>query len=101
MGLLLNERAIYQLESLECREKLQQLYQSMGFLDDFEDNNGDGDKSEKESNNDSSFDEHNFYVQELEAQVQYWKKEAKKYQHYRDGYKEQCQKDLALLLETT
>ena len=44
------------------------------------------------------FKEQQFFWQELEAQVRYWKKEAKKYQQYGDAYREQCREDLRHLL---
>lgn len=101
-GLVLNERATYQLESLECRERLQQSYQAMGLTIEFEDT-GDSDGDQIRNTNDENdisdrFEEHQFYWQELEAQVRYWKKEAKKYQRYGDGFREQCREDLRHLL---
>ena len=82
-GLLLNERSIYQLESLECRERLQQIHHEIIDL-----------APTATINNDDSE-----YLQELEGQVIYWKKEAKKYQRYSDGYKDQCKDDLQNLLQ--
>ena len=93
-GILLNERITYQLESLECRERLQQTYQAIGLsveLEDLGDDDEENDISER-------FEEQRYYWQELEAQVRYWKKEAKKYQRYGDAYKDQCQTDLRHLL---
>ena len=101
-GLLLNERTTYQLESLECRTRLQRVYQEMGLAVDFEDtgtNNGDNVGNAYDENNISDrFKEQQFYWQELEGQVRYWKKEAKKFQRYGDGLMEQCRKDLRHLL---
>jgi hypothetical protein len=94
-GILLNERATYQLESLECRERLQQAYQAMGLAEEFEEM----DESVFEIiGNADDENEHQFYWQELEAQVRYWKKEAKRYQQYGDAYREQCREDLRHLL---
>ena len=93
-GLLLNESSSYQLESLECRERLHQTYQAMGLDVDFEDMLDD----DEESYINDRFREQKFYWQELEGQVQYWKKEAKKFQRYGDAYREQCQEDLRHLL---
>lgn len=93
-GILLNERITYQLESLECRERLQQTYQTMGLSVDLEDL---GDEDE-ENDISERMEEQRYYWQELEGQVRYWKKEAKKYQRYGDAYKDQCQTDLRHLL---
>jgi len=93
-GLLLNERVTYQLESLDCRERLQQTYQAMGLDVDLEDMGED----DEDSDISDRFEEQRYYWQELEAQVRYWKKEAKKYQRYGDAYKDQCQTDLRHLL---
>lgn len=99
-GLLLSERATYQLESLECREQLQQAHHAMGIPGDFEDSdNNSGDNSANDKiNTKNRLDEHRFYWEELEAQVRYWKKEAKNYQQYGDGFKEQCREDMQHLL---
>mmetsp|Transcript_10915 Transcript_10915/g.25448 ORF Transcript_10915/g.25448 Transcript_10915/m.25448 type:complete len:322 (+) Transcript_10915:146-1111(+) len=96
-GLLLNERAEYQLEALACREQLQQVHYAIGRTGDFEgvDNN---DGKTANVDDDNGLAEQQFYWQELEAQVRYWKKEAKKYQRYGDGFKEQCREDLRQLL---
>lgn len=88
-GLLLNERATYQLESLEYRERLQLAYQTMGLRGEFED---------MDENNFEKIEEQQFYWQELEAQARYWKKEAKKYQRDGEGFREQCREDLRHLL---
>jgi len=93
-GLLLNERSIYQLKSMECMNRLHLAYQAMDLTFQFESVDGPND----ENNISNRFDEHEFYWKELEAQVRYWKKEAKKYQQYGDGYKVQCQADLQHLL---
>jgi len=91
-GILLNERITYQLESLECRERLQQTYQAIGLSVDLEDLGDDDEENEISER----FEEQRYYWQELEAQVRHWKKEAKKYQRYSDAYKDQCQTDLLL-----
>lgn len=100
-GLLLNERATYQLELLECREQLQQAHHAMGIPGDFENSDiNSGDSSANDNKNiKNRLDEHRFYWQELEAQVLFWKKEAKKYQQYGDAFKVQCQEDLQHLLK--
>mmetsp|Transcript_7828 Transcript_7828/g.16797 ORF Transcript_7828/g.16797 Transcript_7828/m.16797 type:complete len:340 (-) Transcript_7828:410-1429(-) len=86
-GLLLNERSVYQLELSTCRERLAQVHHLVGLTgDEF----GDDD----DINNNNRLREQLFYWQELESQVQYWKKEAKKHQQYGEGIKEQCQEDL-------
>ena len=94
-GLLLNERAIYQLESLECREQLQQAHQAMGLSEQIDFTNG---NENAENDISDRLEAQQFYMQELETQVQYWKKEAKKHQRYGDGFKTQCQEDLRHLL---
>mmetsp|Transcript_38057 Transcript_38057/g.42657 ORF Transcript_38057/g.42657 Transcript_38057/m.42657 type:complete len:310 (-) Transcript_38057:123-1052(-) len=91
-GMLLNQRALYQLESLEYRERLQQIYHEIGIpTEDLDFNNNNIGKD--------IVDEHRYYWQELEAQVKYWKKEAKKFQLFGDGYKDQCNDDLRKLLQ--
>lgn len=91
-GLLLNERVVCQLESFECRERLQQIHHEIGIpTKDLDFNNNKID--------DDILDEQRYYWQELEAQVRYWKKEAKKFQRYSDGYKDQCNDDLRQLLQ--
>jgi hypothetical protein len=89
-GLVLNESATYQLESLKCRERLHLAYQSMGLEGDFEDNM-DEDNLEK-------IEEQQYYWQELEAQARYWRREAKKYQRDGEGFRKQCREDLRDLL---
>jgi len=91
-GLLLNERTTCQLESFECRERLQQIYHEIGIPTE------DVDLNSINADNDV-LDEQRYYWQELEAQVKYWKKEAKKFQQYSDGYKDQCNDDLRRLLQ--
>ncbi len=93
-GLLLNERVTCQFDTLECRERLQQTYQSIGLNVDLEDMG----KDDEDGNINDRFEEQRYYWQELEAQVRYWKQEAKKYQRYGDACKDQCQTDLRHLL---
>lgn len=93
-GLILSERALYQLESLECRERLHQTYQAMGLGVDFEDV-GDSDVGDYILDR---FEEQKFYWKELEGQVRHWKKEAKRFEEKGNGFREQCQKDLQQLL---
>jgi len=93
-GLLLNERVLYQLESFECKERLQQIYHEIGIPTEDLDFNNNNNNIENDT-----LDEHRYYWQELEAQVKYWKKEAKKFQQFSDGYKDQCNEDLRKLIQ--
>lgn len=88
-GLLLNERSVYQIELAGCREQLQQINHAMGLI-------GDGD--DYDTGNGNRLREQLHYWQELEAQVMYWKKEAKKHQRYGEGFKEQCKQNLEEVL---
>ena len=93
-GLLLNEQTMYKLKSMECTNRLHQAYQAMDLISEYKS----FDDSNDESNIFDRFEQHEFYWKELEAQVRYWKKEAKKYQRYGDAFRLQCQEDLKHLL---
>ena len=98
-GLLLNERSVHQLELSECRQRLGRVHHLVGLTggDEFGDNNDDAD-ADADGTTSNRLREQLFYWQELESQVQYWKKEAKRHQKYGEGIKEQCQEDLEHLL---
>lgn len=88
-GVLLNERSVYQIELAGCREQLQQINHAMGLI-------GDGD--DYDAGNGNRLREQLHHWQELEAQVVYWKKEAKKHQQYGEGFKEQCKQNMEEVL---
>ncbi len=94
-GLILSERAFYQLESFECRERLYQAYLEMGLGVDFEDL-GDSDMDDYILDR---FKEQKFYWEELESQVRHWKKEAKKAEENSKAFREQCQENLRQFIE--